>query len=73
MTMKNNTVLLNSSVIHSASYMASKRQLTITFNSGAKYLYKGVPSDVAQDLVSADSVGKFFSSNIKGIYDSEAL
>lgn len=71
--MKTNTVSFKSSVLRSASYVASKRTLLVTFNSGAQYVYRGVPSDVAKEFVSAHSAGSYFSKYIKGTYESEQI
>lgn len=51
------------------SYIKSKRLLTITFNSGATYEYFDVPTEVIDGITQADSLGKYFDKNIKGIYN----
>lgn len=51
------------------SYIKSKRLLTITFNSGATYEYYDVPTKVIDGITQADSLGKYFDKNIKGIYN----
>jgi hypothetical protein len=51
------------------SYIKSKKLLTITFNSGAIYEYYDVPMEVTDGIIQADSLGKYFDKNIKGIYN----
>lgn len=58
-----------SSRILKMSYIKSKKLLTITFNSGATYEYYYVPTEVIDGITQADSLGKYFDKNIKGIYN----
>ncbi len=59
---------LRSSAIASAGYDEETRQLEIEFTSGRSYTFDNVPKDVFDGLVNADSPGRFFASNIKGVY-----
>ena len=47
--------------------------LRVEFSNGSTYDYEGVPSRVFDDLVSADSVGRYFAQNIKGVYGYEKV
>lgn len=58
-----------SSRILKMSYIKSKKLLNITFNSGAIYEYYDVPMEVTDGIIQADSLGKYFDKNIKGIYN----
>lgn len=58
-----------SSRILKMSYIKSKKLLTITFNSGVTYEYYDVPMEVTDGIIQADSLGKYFDKNIKGIYN----
>lgn len=58
-----------SSRILKMSYIKSKKLLTITFNSGAIYESYDVPTEVIPSITQADSLGKYFDKNIKGIYN----
>lgn len=58
-----------SSRILKMSYIKSKKLLTITFNSGATYEYYDVLTEVIDGITQADSLGKYFDKNIKGIYN----
>lgn len=42
--------------------------LEVEFKTGQVYKYFGVPTDVAESLKTADSVGQFFNSKIRGAY-----
>lgn len=58
-----------SSRILKMSYIKSKKLLTITFNNGSIYEYYDVPMEVTDGIIQADSLGKYFDKNIKGIYN----
>lgn len=45
-----------------------KGRLEIKFHSGGKYQYSKVPKTEYEDLLSAESKGKYFNQNIKGSY-----
>jgi hypothetical protein len=55
---------LNSSNIASAAW--NDGTLTLTYVHGGSYRYTAVPWNVYNDLVAAESAGKFFHANIKG-------
>lgn len=58
---------VKSSNIAKVGWAAEK--LFVLFRGGnAIYEYDGVPEKVHQDLLSADSVGQFFSRNVRGKY-----
>ncbi len=40
--------------------------LIVRFKGGKRYAYKGVPKDLHDDMLKAESVGRFFGSKIKG-------
>jgi len=58
-----------SSVIADIDYDDETAELDITFTSGKKYRYFGVPADVYSDFLDAPSRGKFFNAQIKDVYD----
>lgn len=51
------------------SYKFASKSLKITFKSGATYEYYDVPKEVVDGLSKADSLGKYFDNNIKGVYN----
>jgi hypothetical protein len=65
------TVNLNSSAISNVSY--NNGTLTVTFNSGNTYEYSTVSQDTFDRLVSSESAGRFFASNISGKFDSRRI
>jgi hypothetical protein len=42
--------------------------LTVRFNSGAVYEYLGVPSEVHEKLMAADSVGQYLNKFVKPVF-----
>ena len=59
---------LASSNLAGYDYDPQTRVLTIQFAHGRSYRYKDVPENIADELGSADSAGKFFNDNIKNSY-----
>jgi hypothetical protein len=45
-------------------------QLQIQFQNGKTYSYDGVPASIYNGLLEAESPGRFFNQNIKGVYDA---
>ncbi len=63
----------SSSTIGSASYDEDSKTLTITFQSGGQYVYRGVPKSVYEGLDTAVSPGSYFATAIRGKYQSERM
>ncbi|HEX3665133.1 MAG TPA: KTSC domain-containing protein [Rhizomicrobium sp.] len=60
---------LDSSAIIFARYDDRRRQLTIGFRGRPRsYRYDGVPGRVYQELIAADSVGRYFNAHIRDRY-----
>jgi hypothetical protein len=57
-----------SSNISGVGYDDTTHTLMVAFKGGARYAYKNVPSDVADDLRTAVSPGQFFYDNIRDVY-----
>ncbi len=57
---------VESDVIHAAGYDPSIQLLEIIFNDGRIYQYRGVPREVYDGLMKADSKGRYFQENIRG-------
>ncbi len=64
---------VSSSQIKSVGYDAKREELEIEFNSGGIYRYYKVPESVYNDLMKAESKGKFFNSQIKGLYEVKKI
>lgn len=64
------TSKVNSSMIQEVQYNPEELILTVMFNKGGAYDYRGVTEAIHEELIKAPSVGKFFHSNIKGKYET---
>ena len=60
---------VESSNLRSIGYDEFLFVLEIEFKSGAVYRYYGVPSEVHDELINAESVGKYFNANVKSKYN----
>jgi hypothetical protein len=63
-----NWTKVDSSNVDSVAYDAGSETLCVKFQSGDLYSYKGVNMEIYTSLVYADSVGKYLSRVIKGVY-----
>jgi hypothetical protein len=54
-----------SSVIRSFEYDPRRRELSMVFQSGRRYLYQGVPPATFAGLEAAASHGDFFNTHIR--------
>lgn len=54
-----------SKVIRAFEYFPERRELRVTFQSGKRYVYEGVPDDVYTAMKGAFSKGEFFNAHIK--------
>lgn len=61
---------VESDVIHAVGYDDPLNILEIIFNSGAIYQYRGVPREVYDQLMAAESKGRYFGENIRGEFES---
>ncbi len=64
---------VQSSVIASAGYDASRRLLELEFHSWAIYRYFEVAEEVFRNFLSAESKGHFFGSNIRNKFRNERV
>lgn len=65
---------VDSSNIEAIGYDAAAQELHVRFlKSGATYAYYGVEEWVFQELMQADSKGRFLNANIKGRYNEGRL
>jgi len=62
-----------SSSVKSAGYDDCTNELLIEFMSGVKYAYTNVPKEVYNNLLLAESKGKFVSSEVKGKFEYRRL
>ena len=59
---------VESSNIESIGYDLKSQTLEIEFLNGSIYQYFDVPQNIYQELIDADSHGKYLAANIKGHY-----
>ena len=62
-----------SAVIRSYRYDPESQELTITFQTGRRYLYRGVPEALVADMKRAFSKGEFFNEFIRDRFRFERL
>lgn len=62
---------VQSSHIKSFGYDEKDEVLEVEFLDGAKYTYAGVPKDTFHRCCNASSPGKFFHSEVRGVYDGK--
>lgn len=60
---------VESSNLKSVGYNPLEQVLEIEFRSGGVYQYFQVPFDVYEELLKAESKGKYFWSNIRNKYE----
>ena len=64
---------VDSSNLASVGYDPSNLILEIEFNHGGVYQYFEVPREVYDQLMGADSHGKYFAKSIKNIYEFKRM
>lgn len=62
-----------SSVIRAFDYDPAEHRLAVTFVTGRRYAYLGVPENVAHALRTAPSKGEYFNAAIRDHYPFERL
>lgn len=64
---------VDSSQIERARYIEAKEAMEIGFKWGAVYRYYGVPEEVFDGLLKAESAGRYLSSSIKDVFEFTRL
>jgi hypothetical protein len=64
---------VDSSLIQSALYWPEHRALELSLTGGRRYLYLGVPPEVAEGFALAPSKGSYYNEAIRGQFDCHAL
>ena len=62
-----------STVIRSFDYRAERRELQVTFTTGRRYLYLGVPPEKVEAMRSSFSKGRYFNTRIRPCYPYREL
>lgn len=60
-----------STMISEVEYDEENKFLKLKFAKGGWYEYKEVPKNIYNDLIGAESIGKYFLANIKNRYETE--
>lgn len=63
----------NSSTVKRIDYSEENKELIVEFITGKRYSYANVPISVWEMALQAESIGRFLSVSIKGIYSYKAL
>ena len=64
---------MKSSNIKSIGYNAATKTMEVEFGSGTAYQYNGVPADLHEGLLSAESVGSFFAREVRTRFKGVSL
>ena len=59
-------IKVKSSLITAVDYDKDTERLVVEFKGGTTYVYSKVPEEIYKDMLYAESIGKFFTSKIKG-------
>ena len=54
-----------STVIRAYSYASERRQLSIVFTTGRRYIYHDVPPSLFEAMTAAFAKGEFFNAHIR--------
>lgn len=65
--------MARSSLVQRAIYDPAKATLAVTFTTGRTYLYFGVPAELYEDFLAAESRGQFFNWRIRDQYEFREL
>ena len=61
---------VSSSNLSAVGYDPEAQEMTIEFQSGARYVYSGVPAEVAEELRTSSSPGSYFYRNVRNQYST---
>ena len=62
-----------STVIQAFDYRPERRELRVTFTTGRRYLYLGVPPETVEAMRSSLSKGRYFNTRIRPYYPYREL
>jgi len=62
-------IAVESTLLAWARYSADERILELGFRSGSVYAYRDVPPQAYQDLLCAESKGRYFNLHIRNDFD----
>jgi len=73
MEMITSTINHDSSLLKTSVYRIENHTLEITFQNGARYIYKDVDYETYMEFTAAESQGTFFGKNIRKKYEYEKI
>jgi len=71
--MQAEAVPVNSTLLARMSYQAGAALLHLEFRDGALYCYWGVPREIYEGLLTANSKGAYFNRQIRGCFQYALL
>ncbi len=66
-------VAAKSKMLSAVAYNRDWQQLYLKFRSGDVYCYRGVPAEEYQELLAADSKGKYVQNHIRDHYPYQRI
>jgi hypothetical protein len=66
-------VTVKSSVLAQVQFLERSNILKVVFHTGRVYRYFMVPRRVYEELIEADSIGRYFNLEVKDCFSSERL
>ncbi len=66
-------VKVTSSNIKEITYNTDDKSMIITFNNNIQYKYFNVENSIFEEFIDAESVGRYFLTEIKGKYESQKI
>jgi outer membrane lipoprotein-sorting protein len=70
-TVAGGIVEVDSTVFSSVGYDAEAQALTLVFReNGRTYVYSGIPAEMGEAFINADSLGTYYHENIRGKFES---
>ena len=67
------SIAVSSTVLSALTYDKSTQTLLIAFKSGRIYRYLGVPAQTVDDLLTAESKGRFFNASIRNRFEYQPV
>jgi hypothetical protein len=64
---------VSSSNIRSVGHDVTSNTLEVEFTNGSVFQYAGVPRELADQMVKAESVGSFFARNVRSQFQAKRL
>ena len=68
-----NRITVESRIVATVGYDDPSSTMELEFVDGGVYRYFVVPRSVFDDLLAADSIGRFFHEYIRGVYPFERI